>query len=158
MTVQAQVMALSSGSAGTIITFTAGATFTSAATASAMLASLNLSITNVNSAVARLGTGAKSLESHYGFIDKLQDTLTASVGNLVDADVAQESAKLIAPAGPPAAGDQGAVDRQPAGQSVAAAVPSMGRGGGRRRAEAAARRRPAPRRPGRIGRPARRPR
>jgi flagellin len=96
LTVRAQVMALSSGVAGAIITFTAGATFTSAGSASAMLASLGASITNVNSAVARLGTSAKSLDTHFSFIDKLQDTLTVSVGNLVDADMAMESARLQA--------------------------------------------------------------
>lgn len=96
LTVQAQVMALGSGAPGSIITFTAAATFSSAGTASAMLAQLSASITNVNAAVARLGTGEKALQTHFGFIDKLQDSLTAAVGNLVDADVARESARLQA--------------------------------------------------------------
>ena len=95
MTVAAQVMGLGAA-AGTIITFTVGATFSSAATASAMVATLNTSITNVNNAVARLGTGSKSLQAHLDFVGKLQDTITTGVGNLVDADVAKESATLQA--------------------------------------------------------------
>lgn len=95
LTVSSQVMGLGS-SAGSIITFTVGASFTSATTASAMVATLNTSITNVNNAVAKLGTGSKALQSHLDFVGKLQDTITAGVGNLVDADVAKESATLQA--------------------------------------------------------------
>ena len=36
----------------------------------------------------------KALDTHLNFIGKLQDTLDAGVGNLVDADLAKESAKL----------------------------------------------------------------
>ena len=50
----------------------------------------------VNSAVSKLGTGSKGLDTHLTFIGKLQDTLEASIGNLVDADLAKESARLEA--------------------------------------------------------------
>jgi flagellin len=53
-------------------------------------------IGKVNGAIAKLGTGSKALETHFEFIGKLQDTLNASIGNLVDADLAKESAKLQA--------------------------------------------------------------
>jgi len=43
-----------------------------------------------------LGTGSKSLQSHLTFVGKLQDTLDAGIGNLVDADLAKESARLQA--------------------------------------------------------------
>ena len=49
---------------------------------------------SVNSAVARLGTGSKSLDMHLKFVGKLQDTIDAGIGNLVDADLAKESARL----------------------------------------------------------------
>jgi len=62
--------------------------------ASAMIATLNTAITNVSSALSKLGTGSTSLASHLNFVMKLQDTLDAGVGNLVDADLAKESAKL----------------------------------------------------------------
>lgn len=51
---------------------------------------------DVNSAVASLGTGSKALQSQLEFTGKLQDTLQASIGNLVDADLAKESARLQA--------------------------------------------------------------
>jgi flagellin len=95
LTVAAQVMGLAS-TAGAILTFSVGATFSSAATASSMVINMTNSITNVNAAVAKLGTGSKALQTHLDFIGKLQDTMTAGVGNLVDADVAKESATLQA--------------------------------------------------------------
>ena len=61
-----------------------------------MVTTVSTSITNVGSALAKLGTGSKSLESHLTFVGKLQDSLDAGVGNLVDADLAKESAKLQA--------------------------------------------------------------
>jgi flagellin len=92
LTVAAQIMALGS----TIVTVTATSSFNTSATASTALALVNASITNVNAAVAKLGTGSKSLQTHLNFVSKLQDTLTNGVGNLVDADVAKESANLTA--------------------------------------------------------------
>uniref|UniRef100_B0T3R7 Flagellin n=1 Tax=Caulobacter sp. (strain K31) TaxID=366602 RepID=B0T3R7_CAUSK len=53
-------------------------------------------IDKVTSALAHLGTGSFALETHMSFIDKLQDTLDASVGRLVDADMAKEATKLQA--------------------------------------------------------------
>jgi flagellin len=51
---------------------------------------------NVTSALSSLGTRSYALETHMSFIDKLQDTLDASVGRLVDADMAKEASKLQA--------------------------------------------------------------
>ena len=65
-------------------------------TATAMIATVNTAIANVSSALSKLGTGSKALASHLTFIQKLQDTIDAGVGNLVDADLAKESAKLQA--------------------------------------------------------------
>jgi len=53
-------------------------------------------INAVNSAVSRIGTGGKALDTHLSFISKLQDTIDAGVGRLVDADIAKESARLQA--------------------------------------------------------------
>jgi flagellin len=61
-----------------------------------MIATLNQAIINVSSSLSALGTGSKSLASHMTFIGKLQDTVDAGIGNLVDADLAKESAKLTA--------------------------------------------------------------
>jgi flagellin len=57
---------------------------------------ISTAIEKVSAALSRLGTGAKSLDTHLIFVAKLQDTLDTGVGNLVDADLAQESARLQA--------------------------------------------------------------
>jgi len=64
--------------------------------AAGMIATVNAAIIQVSSALSKLGTGSRSLASHLTFVGKLQDTLDAGVGNLVDADLAKESARLQA--------------------------------------------------------------
>ena len=90
------VAAVNLGLGGGTVTITAAGTFTTPTTATAQLALINSSITNVNAAVAKLGTSSTELEAHLSFISKLTDTLTTGIGNLVDADVAHESANLTA--------------------------------------------------------------
>lgn len=93
ITVSAQDLSLT----GSIITITASSTLGSTATSSAsVLAQIEASLTNVNAALARLGTGIKSLETHEIFVGKLSDTIEVGIGNLVDADLARESARLQA--------------------------------------------------------------
>jgi flagellin len=83
-------------SGGALATITATSTFSSNATASAVLAAVNTAISTVNAAVAKLGTGANALQAQLSFVQNQTDTLTTGVGNLVDANVAQESANLTA--------------------------------------------------------------
>ena len=90
------VAAVSLQVGGANITFTAGASFTTATTANTLLSLVSTSIVNVNAATAKLGTASNALTTHLNFIGSLQDTLTQGVGNLVDADVAKESANLTA--------------------------------------------------------------
>jgi flagellin len=94
LTVAAQDLSLG----GSVLTssLSATATINTQAGASAMIATLTTAIANVGAALGKLGTGSKALSSHLTFINKLQDTLDAGVGNLVDADLAKESAKLQA--------------------------------------------------------------
>lgn len=93
ITVTAQDLSLT----GTNITITASTTLGSTATSSAsVLALIESSIANVNAALGRLGTGVKSLETHNIFVSKLSDTIEVGIGNLVDADLARESARLQA--------------------------------------------------------------
>lgn len=92
ITVAAQSLALG----GSNVTVSATGTIGTVTTATAMIATVTTSIANVGSALAKLGTGSKALDSHLTFIGKLQDSLDAGVGNLVDADLAKESAKLQA--------------------------------------------------------------
>ncbi|PVM93724.1 flagellin [Caulobacter endophyticus] len=57
---------------------------------------MDTAMQNVTSALSRLGTGSNMLDGHLTFINKLQDTLEASVGRLIDADMAQEATRLQA--------------------------------------------------------------
>lgn len=50
----------------------------------------------VTSRLAELGAQAKQIESHNTFVSKLSDALETGIGNLVDADLAKESARLQA--------------------------------------------------------------
>jgi flagellin len=81
---------------GTIVTVAATGTINSVTAATNMLTTVGNSINNVNASLARLGTKARAFDAHITFVGKLQDTLDAGVGNLVDADLAKESAKLQA--------------------------------------------------------------
>ena len=91
LTVIAQDLSLGGANLGAL---TATSTINTQVGAAAMVATLNTAIGNVSSALAQLGTGSKTLAQHLVFIGKLQDAIDAGVGNLVDADLAKESAKL----------------------------------------------------------------
>lgn len=52
------------------------------------------SITNVSNALSTMGAAYKRLELQQEFTSKLSDTIETGVGNLVDADMAKESATL----------------------------------------------------------------
>ncbi|WP_421931914.1 flagellin [Phenylobacterium sp.] len=92
LTVMAQDMSLGTpGSAVSVLPTDSIGTQTAAA---AMITTIGNSIANVSTALSKLGTGSKSLANHLTFINKLQDSIDAGVGNLVDADLAKESARL----------------------------------------------------------------
>jgi flagellin len=59
-----------------------------------MLATVNTSLSNTNQALARLGSVSKRLDTQMSFNSKVADALTAGIGNLVDADLSVESARL----------------------------------------------------------------
>jgi flagellin len=81
---------------GSIISLTANQNVLSQSSASIALAQVDASTKNVNAALARLGSAGKKLDQHLTFLGKLQDAFNGAIGNMVDADMAQESAKLQA--------------------------------------------------------------
>ena len=85
---------LSLGAAGGAVSVTAAMTIGTSTLAATALTAVNTSIDKVSASLARLGTGSKSLETHATFVGKLSDALESGVGNLVDADLAKESARL----------------------------------------------------------------
>ena len=92
ITVAAQDLSLG----GANVTVTSTATIGTATTASTMIGTLQTSINNVSASLAKLGTGSTALSNHATFISNLQDTLNQGIGNLVDANLAKDSATLQA--------------------------------------------------------------
>ncbi len=59
-----------------------------------MISTVEASLTNVNSALARLSSGEKKFSIQSTFVTNLSNTLQTGIGNLVDADMSTESAML----------------------------------------------------------------
>ncbi|MEM9877941.1 MAG: flagellin [Pseudomonadota bacterium] len=68
----------------------------SAADAASLVAQIETAIASVNGSLSSLGAAARVLEAQQTFVTQLSDTIEAGIGNLVDADLAQESARLQA--------------------------------------------------------------
>ena len=90
ITVAAQNMSLS----GSVVTVATAASISTMASASTLVATIQTSLTNVDAALAKLSSGAAKFSIQGTFVQKLSDTLTTGIGNLVDANMAQESAML----------------------------------------------------------------
>jgi len=81
---------------GSIVTIADTASINTVTRAAAAVTAITTSINNVGASLARLGTKSKALEIQSTFVTKLSDATTAGIGNLVDADLAKESANLQA--------------------------------------------------------------
>ncbi|MCP2669737.1 flagellin [Maricaulaceae bacterium EIL42A08] len=92
VTLGAQDMSIS----GSVITIASNASLGTATLAGQVQSAIKISLDNVNQALADLGSDLKKMEAHRTFVGKLTDSLTEGVGNLVDADMAKESARLQA--------------------------------------------------------------
>ena len=79
--------------------FTAPATafdLLSADNAASALTQVKAALDTANANLAELGAQSKQIEKHNIFVGKLMDSLEVGIGNLVDADMAKESARLQA--------------------------------------------------------------
>ena len=90
ITVASQDMSLG----GSIVSVAATGTISTQTAASTMISTVEASLTAVDNALAQLGSGSKKLSIQSTFVQNLSDTLTTGIGNLVDADMATESALL----------------------------------------------------------------
>jgi flagellin len=90
VTTSAQNMSLS----GSIVTLKSTASISTQSKASALVTTIQTSLTNVDSALAKLSAGAAKFSIQGTFAQKISDTLTTGIGNLVDANMADESAQL----------------------------------------------------------------
>jgi flagellin len=89
ITVAAQTMTLAALSLS-------GATIGSQTAASSMISTIEAALTSVDSKLATLSSGSKKFSIQTSFVSQLSDTVTGGIGNLVDADMATESAQLTA--------------------------------------------------------------
>lgn len=81
---------------GAIISITTTAAINTVTLANSVLTAVENSIAAVNSALGDLGSQARQIEAHNTFVSKLSDVLETGLGNLVDADMAREGARLQA--------------------------------------------------------------
>ena len=88
LTIKSQTLSL--GGLG----LSAAITFSTATGAKTMIATMTKALQTATNKLSSLGTASTGLDTHLTFVGKLQDSLDAGVGNLVDADLAKESAKL----------------------------------------------------------------
>ncbi|MBI1340211.1 hypothetical protein GC169_08400 [bacterium] len=83
------------GGAGALATVSAAASvLNSAGSATAVVGGIDTAITALNSQLASMGSQAKALDVQTKFLGALRDTVEQGVSNLVDADLAKESARL----------------------------------------------------------------
>jgi len=88
------VSALTMSLTGNIVTIGSAGSISTLANASTMVKTIETSLTNVDAALAKLSSGAKKFSIQLQFTQQLSDTLSTGIGNLVDADMAKESALL----------------------------------------------------------------
>ena len=79
---------------GSVVTIKTTSTISTVAKASTMVATVQASLNNVDAALAKLSSGSKKFSIQLDFVQKLSNTLTTGIGNMVDADMAKESALL----------------------------------------------------------------
>jgi flagellin len=90
------VSALNLSLGGGNITITATSTIGTSAAAKGVLTQIATSIAFVNQGLAKMGSQAKQIDRQNIFVSKLRDAIDLGVSNLVDADLAKESARLQA--------------------------------------------------------------
>lgn len=75
---------------------TTGVTLANAAAADTLMGTIDTFFTTVQTSLSTLGAAGRKIEGQLSFNSKLTDVVTGGIGNLVDADLAKESARLQA--------------------------------------------------------------
>jgi flagellin len=81
---------------GPLLTLSATSSISTVTNATAALSQVTASITAVNNALSELGSQSNQVTNHLSFVSQLSGSLNTGIGNLVDADMAAESARLQA--------------------------------------------------------------
>jgi len=125
-TVDGSTISISAQSLDTTTLAISAADLTTSASAALALTAIDTAIQSVSERLANLGSSAKRIEVQSDFTVKLVDILKVGVGNLVDANLAEESATPGAPGktGPRRAG---AGHRQPEPADHPPALPELAR-------------------------------
>ena len=84
------------GLGGAVVTVAASGNISSQASAQAMIDTLSTTQDNLKTSLSTLGAASRKIDAQSTFTSKLSDTIEAGIGNLVDADLAKESARLQA--------------------------------------------------------------
>ena len=95
-TVEGSTIVVSAAQMDTTTLVIQSATLATAANAQTALTVINAAIISVSNASAIMGASSKRVDIQNEFVQKLTDVLKLGVGNLVDADLAEESATLQA--------------------------------------------------------------
>ncbi|MBA16126.1 MAG: flagellin [Sphingomonas sp.] len=81
---------------GSVVTVSASGDISTQANAQAMIDTLETTQDNLNTTLSTLGAASRKIDAQSSFTSKLSDVIEGGIGNLVDADLAKESAKLQA--------------------------------------------------------------
>ena len=81
---------------GGVIQFSGQEAFTTTTNYADLITKIKSSISAVSTALGNIGNASNAFSNHASFVSKLQDSIVTGIGNLVDADVAKESASLNA--------------------------------------------------------------
>ena len=81
---------------GSLITLPSTASISTTAAASAVMAQIDASIANTNSALAQIGDQAKMISAHGTLVTNLQTILQTGKSDLISADLPADSARLAA--------------------------------------------------------------
>ncbi|AQR73621.1 flagellin [Sphingomonas sp. LM7] len=81
---------------GSVVTVGASGNISSQANAQAMIDTLTTTQSNLKTSLSTLGAASRKIDAQSTFTSKLSDTIESGIGNLVDADLAKESARLQA--------------------------------------------------------------
>lgn len=81
---------------GSVVTIGASGNISSQASAQAMIDTITTTQANLKTSLSTLGAASRKIDAQSTFTSKLSDVIEGGIGNLVDADLAKESAKLQA--------------------------------------------------------------
>ncbi|WP_448661384.1 flagellin [Sphingomonas sp. CJ20] len=81
---------------GSVVTVAASGDISTQTAAQTMVDTLTTTQTNLKTSLSTLGAASRKIDAQSAFTSKLSDVIEAGIGNLVDADLAKESAKLQA--------------------------------------------------------------